>query len=47
MLNSEKKIRALCDKKNKYYNSHVVRGKNLNEAKDHNPSPPPPPPPAS
>jgi hypothetical protein len=25
MLNSGKKIRALCDKKKKYYNSHVVR----------------------
>ena len=25
MLNSGKKIRALCDKKNKYHKSHVVR----------------------
>ena len=25
MLNFGKKICALCDKKNKYYNSHVVR----------------------
>jgi hypothetical protein len=38
MLNSEKKIRALRDKKNKYANSRVVR-KNifLNETKNHNP----------
>ena len=28
MLNSGKKIRALCDKKNKYSNSCVVRKKN-------------------
>ena len=28
MLNSGKKIRALCDKKNKYSNSRVVRKKN-------------------
>jgi hypothetical protein len=27
MLNSGKKIRALCDKKNKYSNSRVVRKK--------------------
>ena len=27
MLNSGKKIRALGDKKNKYYNSHVDRKK--------------------
>ena len=40
MLNSGKQICALCDKKNKYYNSHVVRKKILNEAKNHNPHPP-------
>ena len=34
MLNSGQKFRALCDKKNKYSNSRVVRKKN------HNPSPP-------
>ena len=28
MCNSGKKIRALRDKKNKYFNSHVVRKKN-------------------
>jgi hypothetical protein len=28
MLNSGKKIRALCNKKNKYFNSRVVRKKN-------------------
>ena len=28
MLNSGKKIRALRDKKNKYYNSRIVRKKN-------------------
>ena len=28
MLNSGKKIRTLCDKKKKNYNSHVVREKN-------------------
>ena len=39
MLNSGKKIRASCDKKNKYYNSHV-RIFFLNEAKNHNPPPP-------
>ena len=37
MLNSGKKIRALCDKKNKYSNSRVVRKKILNETKNHNP----------
>ena len=41
MLNSGKKIRALCDIKNKYSNSRVVRKKIiLNETKNHNPSPP-------
>ena len=33
MLNSGKKIRTLCDKKNKYYNSHVVRKKNSEQNK--------------
>ena len=28
MLNSEKNVRALCHKKNKYSNSRVVRKKN-------------------
>ena len=39
MLNSGKKISrfALCDKKNKYSNSCVVRKKFLNETKNHNP----------
>ena len=47
MLNSgEKKIRALCDKKNKYSNCHVVRKKNSEPTqKYHDPPPPPPPPP--
>ena len=33
MLNSEKKIRVLCDQKKKYSNSCVVRKKILNETK--------------
>ena len=37
MLKAEKKIRALRDKKNKYYNSRVVRKKILNETKNHTP----------
>ena len=37
MLNSGKKIRALCDKRNKYSNSCVVRKKILSEAKNDNP----------
>ena len=40
MLNSGKKICALCDKKNKYSNSHVVRKKNSERNKK--PYPPPP-----
>jgi hypothetical protein len=36
MLNSGKKIRALCDKRNKYSNSCVVRKKILNKTKNHN-----------
>ena len=39
MSTSGKKIRAMCDKINKYYNSDVVRKKFLNEAKNHNPPP--------
>ena len=35
MLNSGKKIRALCDKRNNYSNSCVVRKKILSEAKNH------------
>ena len=38
MLNSGKKIRALRDKKNKYSNSRVVRKKNSERTKNHNPS---------
>ena len=41
MLNSEKKIRTLRDKKNKYSNSCVVRKKNYERNKK--PYPPPPP----
>ena len=40
MLNSGKKLRALCDKKIIYSNSCVVRKKILNETKHHNPPPP-------
>jgi hypothetical protein len=40
MLSYGKKIRASRDKNNKYSNSRVVRKKNLNEAKNHNPPPP-------
>ena len=40
MLNCGKKIRALRDKKI-YSNSCVVRKKNLNKTKNHNPPPPP------
>ena len=40
MLNSEKKIRTLRDKKNKYSNSCVVRKKNSERNKK--PYPPPP-----
>ena len=36
MLHSGKKIRALCDKRNKYSNSCVVRKKFLNKTKNHN-----------
>ena len=36
MLNSGKKFRAMCNKKNKYSNSCVVRKKFLNETKNHN-----------
>ena len=39
MLNSEKKFRALPDKKNKYSNSCVVRKIFLKETKNHNPPP--------
>ena len=41
MLNSGKKIRALCDKKNKYSNSCVVP-KKISE-RNKKPYPPPPP----
>jgi hypothetical protein len=37
MLISEKKIRAMRDKKNSYSNSCVVRKIFLNETKNHNP----------
>ena len=40
MLNSGKKICMLCDKKNKYSNSCVVRKKILSKTKNHNPPPP-------
>ncbi len=39
MLNSEKKIRALRDKINKYSNSCVVQKKISERNKNHNPSP--------
>ena len=45
MLNSGKKIRALCNKKKKYFNSRVVRKKNSERNKK--PLPPTPHPPAS
>jgi hypothetical protein len=35
MINSGKKIRALCDKKNKYSNSCVVGKKNSERSKKH------------
>ena len=40
MLNSGKKIRALCDKKNKYSNSCVVRKKSSERNTKHNPPSP-------
>ena len=39
MINSGKKFRALRDKKNKYSNSCVVRKKNSERNKKHNPPP--------
>ena len=41
MLNSGKKIRALCDKKNTYSNSRVVRRKNFERNKKTITPPPP------
>ena len=40
MLNPEKKIRTLRDKKYNYSKSRVVRKKILNEKKNHNPPTP-------
>ena len=42
MFNSGKKLALCATKKNKYSNPRVVRKKNLNEAKNHNPPSPPP-----